>query len=108
MGTFGSHHLPLRTLLPKLVFSLKNPIDFPSLVLITKLLLVLLKLFKIFLQGKQGTEMGFVFSSHFYLVLISKTIIFYLAFFLTKGLFMVPIPFLVCFKFEKTLLHLGK
>lgn len=32
MGTFCSHHLPLRTLLPKLVFSPKNPIDFPSLV----------------------------------------------------------------------------
>jgi hypothetical protein len=31
----------LRTLLPKLVFFLKNPIVFPSLVLITKLLLVL-------------------------------------------------------------------
>ena len=61
MGTFCSHHLPLRTLLPKLVFFLKNPIVFPSLVLITKLLLVLLNLFKIFLQRKQGTEMGFVF-----------------------------------------------
>ena len=61
MGTFCSHHLPLRTLLPKLVFSLKNPIDFPFLVLITKLLLILLNLFKIFLQRKQRTEMGFVF-----------------------------------------------
>jgi hypothetical protein len=60
MDTFCSHHLPLRTLLPKLVLFLKTLL-FPSLVLTTKPLLVLLKLLKIFLQRKQGTKMGFVF-----------------------------------------------